>query len=75
MKLSALERYEIQAEAFRRMTGHMAPGKDVAAAAGPADREERMAIYARWSETHGECVYAVMDAVDCVLRTSEDDEA
>ena len=24
--------------------------------------------------TAGECVYAVLDAVDCVLRTSEDDE-
>ena len=31
MHLSRLERYEIQAEAFRRMTGHLAPGKDAAA--------------------------------------------
>jgi hypothetical protein len=23
---------------------------------------------------HGECVYAVLDAVDCVLRTSKEDE-
>ncbi len=30
MHLSSLERYEIQAEAFRRMTGHLAPGKDAA---------------------------------------------
>ncbi len=25
-------------------------------------------------DIHGECVYAVLAAVDCVLRTSEDDE-
>ena len=73
MKLSSLERYEIQAEAFRRMTGHLAPGKDAAAGTSD-DHAERTAIYARWAEIHGECVYAVLDAVDCVLRTAEDDE-
>jgi hypothetical protein len=73
MHLSSLERYEIQAEAFRRMTGHLAPGKD--AAAGSYDEAaNRTEIYARWAEIHGECVYAVLDAVDCVLRTAEDDE-
>lgn len=74
MQLSSLDRYEIQAEAFRRMTGHLAPGKDAPAAAGSLDFDERTAIYARWAEIHGECVYAMLDAVDCVLRTSEDDE-
>ncbi|MBK7509808.1 MAG: hypothetical protein IPI16_17465 [Comamonadaceae bacterium] len=74
MHLSSLERYEIQAEAFRRMTGHLAPGKD--AAAGTYDEAaNRTEIYARWAELHGECVYAVLDAVDYVLRTAEDDEA
>ena len=73
MHLSNLERYEIQAEAFRRMTGHLAPGKD--AAAGSYDEAaNRTEIYARWAEIHGECVYAVLDAVDCVLRAAEDDE-
>lgn len=73
MHLSNLERYEIQAEAFRRMTGHLAPGKD--AAAGSYDEAaNRIEIYARWAEIHGECVYAVLDAVDYVLRTSKDDE-
>lgn len=73
MHLSSLERYEIQAEAFRRMTGHLAPGKD--AAAGSYDEAaNRTEIYARWAEIHGECVYAVLDSVDCVLGTSEDDE-
>ena len=69
MHLSSLERYEIQAEAFRRMTGHLAPGKD--AAAGSYDEAaNRTEIYARWAEIHGECVYAVLDAVDCVLRAA-----
>ena len=55
------------------MTGHLAPGKD--AAAGSYDETaNRTEIYARWDEIHGECVYAVLDAVDCVLRTSKDDE-
>lgn len=35
---------------------------------------QRAEIYARWAEIHGECVYAVLDAVDCVLRAAEDDE-
>lgn len=73
MHLSNLERYEIQAEAFRRMTGHLAPGKD--AADGSYDETaNRREIYARWDEIHGECVYAVLDAVDYVLRTRKDDE-
>lgn len=72
MHLSSLERYEIQAEAFRRMTGHLAPGKD--AAAGTYDEAaNRTEIYARWAELHGECVYAVLDAVDYVLRTGDDE--
>ena len=55
------------------MTGHLAPGKD--AAAGSYDEAaNRTEIYARWAEIHGECVYAVLDSVDCVLGTSEDDE-
>ncbi|MDQ5914942.1 MAG: hypothetical protein QG584_833 [Pseudomonadota bacterium] len=55
------------------MTGHLAPGKD--AAAGSYDETaNRREIYARWDEIHGECVYAVLDAVDYVLRTSKDDE-
>lgn len=74
MKLSVLERYEIQAEAFRRMTGHLAPGKDAPLGAY-GDMDERTKIYLRWAEIHGEAVYAVLDAVDCVMRTSEDDEA
>ncbi len=73
MRLSSLERYEIRAEAFRRMTGHLAPGKD-AAAVSYDETANRTEIYARWAEIHGECVYAVLAAVDYVLRTSEDDE-
>lgn len=73
MRLSVLDRYEIQAEAFRRMTGHLAPGKD--AAAGTYDEAaNRTEIYAKWAEHNGECVYALLDAVDHVMLRSEDDD-
>jgi len=32
MEFSSIEAFEVRAEAFRIMTGHMAPGKDAAAA-------------------------------------------
>jgi hypothetical protein len=64
---------EVITALITRMTGHLAPGKD--AAAGSYDETaNRREIYARWDEIHGECVYAVLDAVDYVLRTSKDDE-
>ena len=45
------------------------------AAAGSYDETaNRREIYSRWDEIHGECVYAVLDAVDYVLRTRKDDE-
>jgi hypothetical protein len=47
--MSAPEKYERRAEAFRKATGMLAPGKDEAAAAGsPYTREDREAAWVQW---------------------------
>lgn len=69
MEYDSIEAFEVRAEAFRRMTGMMAPGKDESAAAGGAHTyEERCAAYEAWWKQHGDCVRAVMRATECVLK-------
>jgi hypothetical protein len=63
MKLNSTEEYELKAEAFRVMTGHMAPGKDAAAASYPAPYEEREAAWRDWCARHGEVVRAMIVAL------------
>ena len=67
MELNSIEKFEIRAEAFRIMSGHMAPGKDAAAESYPEEYEERAAIYSQWFETHGECVMAMLQAFERVV--------
>lgn len=45
--------YEIQALAFYRMTGLLAPGKDAPAAGGPQDYDERNKAWIEWREKYG----------------------
>lgn len=73
MKLDSIEKFEIQAEAFRIMSGHMAPGKDASPYSYPAPYEEREAIYKQWAEIHGECVRAMILAFERVMPGEEDD--
>ena len=69
MKFDSIEAFEVKAEAFRRMTGMMAPGKDESAAAGGSHTyEERSAAYDAWWKQHGDCVRAVMRATESVFR-------
>jgi hypothetical protein len=68
MKLDSYQRFEITAHAFHRMTGMMAPGKDVPAAAGPSDHDARDAAMREWSEKFGPCVIAVLKAVEDLIR-------
>lgn len=63
MKLNTTEEYELKAEAFRVMTGHMAPGKDAAAASYPAPYEERETAWQEWCAKHGEAVRAMILAL------------
>ena len=52
---SPLERFEELAEAFRRATGMLAPGKDQAAAAcGSPSDQERAAAWRSWCRARGE---------------------
>lgn len=67
MKLDAIARFDIAAEAFRIMTGHMAPGKDASPLSYPAPYEERQAAHDEWKQAHGECVRAVLLAVERIL--------
>lgn len=48
-------RFDRLAEAFRRDTGMMAPGKDCPAAMGGMDDDEgRMRAWAEWLKTNGD---------------------
>lgn len=72
MKLTSIERYEIRAEAFRIMTGHMAPGKSASAASNPASPEERNAAYLEWAAAHTNCVRAMLLAFERVMPDAEE---
>lgn len=67
MKLDVITKFEVKAEAFRIMTGHMAPGKDASPQSYPAPYEERSKLFAEWIKTHGECVDAMIKAVERVV--------
>ncbi len=62
--------FEIKAEAFRRMTGHMAPGKDAAALSYPASYEERSAAWEVWNQSNRECFVATIQAMQNILNLS-----
>lgn len=72
--LDALTRTEIMAEAFRVMTGHMAPYKDASPESYPASHEERNKAFDEWSERYGQCVRAVMHAFKEYKPTYGDDD-
>ncbi len=69
MKLNNIEEYELKAEAFRIMTGHMAPGKDAAAVSCPAPYEEREAAWREWNAKHGEVARAMILALRVIDAT------
>lgn len=67
LEYSSIEAFDVRAEAFRRMTGMMAPGKDESAAANaPHTYDERIAAYDAWWKQHGDCVRAVMKATEAI---------
>ncbi len=61
--MNANERFEIVAQVFQHMRGHLAPGKDSPAAAGTVDIEERNAV---WEEWCGQCLWAVNLTIDAI---------
>jgi len=65
------EEYEIKAEAFRIMTGHLAPGKDPSPAANSSCFDERFAAYDQWIVTNGKCANAMMLAFKYIMEESK----
>lgn len=66
MKLNALEKFEIQAEAFHILTGFMHPGKDTSPLCG-ASYEERKEAWDAWIKEHAPIVIAMMAAFEYTL--------
>ena len=67
MKLTKLESYEIQAFAFRVMTGYMAPGKDVSPLAYEAPYVARCAAWDEWRNKHAHCILAMLHGFEALI--------
>lgn len=67
MKLTKIESYEIQAFAFRVMTGYVAPGKDASPLADEAPYEERCAAFDEWRNEHAPCILAMLHGFEALI--------
>ena len=65
--MNANTAYEIKAEAFRIMTGMMAPGKDPGMAGSAHTYEERCQRWGDWLCLYGEVINAVLKSADDIL--------
>ena len=72
MKLTKIESFEIQAFAFRVMTGYMAPGKDSSPLADEAPYEERCAAWDEWRNKYAHCILAMLHGFEALI--DRDDE-
>ena len=72
MKLTKIESYEIQAFAFRVMTGYVAPGKDPSPMADEASYEERCAAWDEWRNKYAPCILAMLHGFEALI--DRDDE-
>ena len=59
--------YEVKAEAFRLMTGHMAPGKDPSPESYPDTFERRSAAWDKWHAEHNEIIVAMVRALHRIV--------
>ena len=66
--LSTNIRYELKAYAFYRMTGELAPGKDVSPERVSASFDERYDLWIAWLEQNGECINAMLSAVNVIIE-------
>ncbi len=67
VKLTKIESYEIQAFAFRVMTGYVAPGKDASPLADEAPYEERCAAFDEWRNEHAPCILAMLHGFEALI--------
>ena len=72
MKLSKHDVYEIQAAAFRILTGHAAPGKDPSPLSDTAPLAERMVAWNAWRAEHGPIILAMIHAINEALDDDAD---
>ena len=61
------ESYEVKAEAFRMMTGQMAPGKDPPRVSYSKPFEERVIMWDNWKSQHGEIIRAMEIAFERIM--------
>ncbi len=66
MALNPQQTFEIMARAFRIMTGHTAPGKDVWGSM-EAPREEREHHYRMWLKQNETVIGAMLTATEAVI--------
>lgn len=60
--------FEIQAEAFRIMTGYMAPGKSVSPMANDGtSHQERWDAWRKWSIEYADVLTAMLRAMDSAM--------
>jgi len=64
MRIGDLERFEIKAHTFYKMTGFLAPGKDEPLAAGHSNSRElrRQHEWEAWNGAYGKVVNTTIDA-------------
>ena len=74
MKLTKIESYEIQAFAFRVMTGYMAPGKDSSPLADEAPYEERCAAWDEWRNKYAHCILAMLHGFEALIDRDDEQE-
>jgi len=67
--MDSLDEFEIKAEAFRLMTGMMAPGKDVPSVFSDSEEsfEVRAEAYADWQLRNIKCIAAMIVACERVI--------
>ncbi len=67
LSMNANLEFEITAEAFRWMTGMMAPGKDVPAVTDHTPIEARQVAWFKWNNDHHKIIRAMLHAADAHL--------
>ena len=67
MVMSSVMKYELKAECFRMMTGHIAPGKDAPAAFPSEPYETRLAEWKSWWTENSEAVSAMLAAIETIV--------
>jgi len=65
--MNANESYEVKAEAFRMMSGQMAPGKDPPRGSYSEPLEKRFVLWNNWRSQHAEIIRAMEIAFERIM--------